>query len=136
MKTVTIDASAAAAWILPRQRTSSADEYLTGGVSLDLIAPDIFYWEIGNLIARRTAGEFERRAAMTVLHELQIVTAAPKTPDDVMSSVGPAVERRLSLFDNAYLQLSLERSASLATRDGRMIEVAQALGIEVFDLRS
>ena len=53
MKIVTIDASAAASWLLPSQRTLRADAFIADRVERRLIAPDVFAWEVGNLIAGR-----------------------------------------------------------------------------------
>lgn len=136
MKTVSIDASAAASWILPSQRTERARRFLAEADYSRLIAPDVFAWEIGNLIARRVRrSRVERDRGLAILGMLNIEIAESKPWGAVLEAVEPAASRGLSLFDNAYLDQCLETGAALASRDRRLIEAARVAGIEVFDLR-
>lgn len=134
MKTVTIDASAAASWLFPQQRTRRADAFLEGGDYERLIAPDIFVWEIGNLIARRLKPD-ERAAALDMLSLLQIEMAPSRPSGAVLELVGFAERHGVSLFDAAYLQLCLQTDARLASRDTRLLEAAHAAGVNLLDLR-
>lgn len=136
MKIVTIDASAAASWLLPRQRTPAADAFITAEEERHFIAPDVFAWEIGNLIVRNTRREVVVAAeCLDDLRALNIEVMAPRTSEDVLALVDFAGTRSLSLFDSAYLLLCLERGAALASRDDRLLEAARAAGVDVFDLR-
>lgn len=133
---VSIDASAAASWILPGQRTESARRFLADAEYSRLIAPEIFVWEIGNIIARRLrGGVLERQRALAILDWLDIDIAEPPRWRAVLNAIEPAVGRGFSLFDLAYLDLCLEAGAALASRDRRLIEAARSAGVEVFDLR-
>ncbi|GAA0622782.1 type II toxin-antitoxin system VapC family toxin [Brevundimonas kwangchunensis] len=136
MKTVTIDASAAASWLLSGQKTSAADAFLQDEEPRNLIAPDIFAWEIGNLLARMA----KRNAAIAAdyLHDLaalDIRVTAPREHESVLGLVDFAAREGLSLFDAAYLFLCLERGAGLASRDARLLDAARRAGVDVFDLR-
>lgn len=136
MKTVTIDASAAASWLLPMQRTSAADRFLEDDQPRRLIAPDIFAWEIGNLLARNARRNVEAAADYVQdLHALDIQVTAPRDSESVLGLVDFAAREGLSLFDAAYLFLCLERGAALASRDARLLDTARAAGVDVFDLR-
>lgn len=136
MKTVTIDASAAASWIFPTQGTKASDAFASDSAAYALIAPGIFAWEIGNQIAARSRGTgrpHEEFLGDLDAFAVEIVTSPASSA--VFRSIGTALSRGLSLFDNAYLQLCLERDAALATRDALLIEAARIAGVDVFDLR-
>ena len=136
MKIVTIDASAAASWLLPLQRTQAADEFLMDDQPRLLIAPDIFAWEIGNLLARNARRDAKAAASYLLdLEALDIGVTAPRDHESVLGLVDFAARQGLSLFDAAYLFLCLERGASLASRDGRLLDAAGAAGVDVIDLR-
>jgi predicted nucleic acid-binding protein len=136
MKIVTIDASVAASWLLPRQRTASADAFLQDDAARLLIAPDIFAWEIGNLLARNARRNVEAAADyLRDLAALDIRITAPRDHESVLGLVDFAAKQDLSLFDAAYLFLCLERGAALASRDGRLIDAAHVAGVDVLDLR-
>lgn len=136
MKIVTIDASAAASWLLPSQRTLRADAFIAERMDRRLIAPDVFAWEVGNLIAGRAARNLiDRDAALTTLELLGVEVFEARDAPTVLAMIEPAVRSRLSLFDFAYLELALEQGAALASRDQRLINAARNEGVEVFDLR-
>lgn len=136
MKIVSIDASAAATWILPTQSTVRADTFFDQADYDRLIAPDVFAWEVGALIARRVTGSSADRArALSILELLEIEIDQPRAWPEVAATIEVAAARTLSLFDNAYLDQCLETGAALASRDRRLIGAARAAGVEVFDLR-
>lgn len=136
MKIVTIDASAAASWLLPSQYTLRADGFIADLGERRLIAPDIFAWEVGNLIAGRAARNLiDRDVALATLELLGVEVFEARDAPAVLAMIEPAGRSRLSLFDFAYLELALEQGAALASRDQRLIDAARKQGVEVFDLR-
>lgn len=136
MKTVTIDASAAASWLFPAQATRSADAFLTDKEPRRYIAPDIFLWEVGNLIVQRSRGD---QAVLDILLgrfvRLGIESQVPLSPEVVMDMMDQARSGGLRLFDAAYLAIAREHDAALASRDRRLLDAAVAAGVDVFDLR-
>lgn len=137
MKIVTIDASAAASWLFPSQRTPSADSFLRTVAIAQFVAPAIFAWEIGNQIGVRARGDPREAASLLAeLEAFEIEIAPPMTDDAVFASVSQALRLSLTLFDTAYLNHALTLGAGLASRDGKLIEAAVRAGVEVFDLRS
>ncbi|MGA0544158.1 type II toxin-antitoxin system VapC family toxin [Brevundimonas sp. VNH65] len=136
MKIVTIDASAAASWIFPTQATHAGDAFLAASDAHRLIAPAILPWELGNQILNRSRKAGVSPAAMLDdLRALNVEIDAPPASEAVLTSVEAALSRRLSLFDNAYLQLCLDRSAALASRDAALLQAALVVGVEIIDLR-
>ncbi|MGO4686469.1 type II toxin-antitoxin system VapC family toxin [Brevundimonas sp. 2YAF1] len=136
MKTVTVDASAAASWIFPGQATRAADAFLMAEEPRRFIAPSIFAWELGNQILNRARKSGASAADMLGdLQVLEVEVAVPPAADAVLASVDSALSRRLNLFDNAYLQLCIDQDAALASRDADLLQAAVVLGVEIFDLR-
>ena len=130
MKTLVVDASAAASWLLASQSTAPARRLLAALDDYELIAPDVFQWEIGNLLvrqSRRDAG-FDLSQAFARLDEYEIGLAPVMSAAEVRRMAFLAQGRGLSLFDAAYLWLTLERDADLLNA------VADA-GQDVLDLR-
>ena len=136
MKIVTIDASAAGAWLFPGQATHAADMFLMTDEPRRFIAPSIFPWEIGNQIAHRARRSGTSAADMLAdLRMFEIEIAIAPAAVTVIESVETALSRGLSLFDNAYLQLCLDQDAALASRDADLLAAAAALGVLAHDLR-
>ena len=136
MKTVTIDASAAASWLFRGQRTRTADAFLEGSVDRRFVAPGIFAWEIGNQIGIRARGD-GREVSRMLAHLGTLAIGIAPSPDvqAVFGSIDQALRRNLTLFDTAYPTHALELGTSLASRDGRLLHAAEAAGVDVIDLR-
>jgi len=136
VKIVSIDASAAAAWLFHTQRTEAADQFLSNATDHRFVAPSIFAWEIGNLIALRARGNTDETDRLVdVLASFSIEIAPPVDFATVFGLVGQAARQGLTLFDSAYLSHALEFGAGLASRDRRLLDAARAVGVDVFDLR-
>ena len=137
MKTLVVDASAASSWLLASQSTAPARHLLETLDDYDLIAPDVFQWEIGSLLvrqSRRDAG-FDLFQAFARLDEYEIGLAPALAGADVRRIAFLASGRGLSLFDTAYLWLTLERDAGLASRDADLLNAVADAGQDVLDLR-
>lgn len=136
MKTVTIDASAAASWLFRGQRTRAADSFLEGSVDRRFVAPGVFAWEIGNQIGIRARGD-RREASRMLAHLDTFAIAIAPSPDveTVFGSIDQALRRNLTLFDTAYLTHAVMFGTSLASRDRRLLSAAEAAGVDVIDLR-
>ena len=137
MKTVVLDASAALAWILPTQATPAAAALLDQSGALIFEAPDIFAWEVRNVLLtmdRRGVlvdGEYDE--ALAIYDDLVVRLSPPVFEMDKLAVL--ARQARLSLFDAAYLALALDRDWALASRDETLLTVAKAAGVECYDLR-
>lgn len=136
MKLVTIDASAVASWIFPSQATREADAFLRERDRWRFIAPNILVWEMGNQIlnrARKTGEPSDE--LLSDFRILDVEIAVPAAADAVLSGIEAAQSRRLSLFDNAYLELCIRQDAALASCDADLLQAALRFGVEIFDLR-
>jgi predicted nucleic acid-binding protein len=136
VKTVSIDASVAAAWLFPTQRTRAADLFLGLRTERRFAAPMVFAWEVGNQIAVRSRGDIgQAEILLADLASLNIEIAPAPDDEVVLGGIGQAIRWNLTLFDSAYLNHALTLGGALASRDRRLIEAARAAGVDVFDLR-
>ncbi|MBU4435117.1 MAG: type II toxin-antitoxin system VapC family toxin [Alphaproteobacteria bacterium] len=125
------------AWILPTQATPAAAALLDQSNDLIFEAPDIFAWEVRNVLLaldRRgvlAAGEYDE--ALAIYHDLVVRLSPPVFELDRLAVLARAA--RLSLFDAAYFALALDRGWPLASRDAALLSAARAAGVECFDLR-
>lgn len=136
-KPLVVDASAAASWLLASQSTEASQRLLMALDAYELLAPDIFRWEIGNLLvrqARRDKG-FDLAEAFARLDEYEIQVAPSPGGEDLRRLARMAELQRLSLFDASYLWLALSADAALASRDTDLLAATQAAGLTLVDLR-
>ncbi|HUZ12219.1 MAG TPA: type II toxin-antitoxin system VapC family toxin [Caulobacteraceae bacterium] len=135
---IVLDASAALASVLESQATAAADAFF-GAPPSTLIAPAIFSFEVRNALLHA-----ERRGLIdadlvdeTSLHLAAAVELWPlaSRPADFVRLLNLARREVLSLFDAAYLDLARSEAASLASRDGPLIEAARRIGVRIHDLR-
>jgi predicted nucleic acid-binding protein len=135
MKPIVIDASAAAAWVMPDEsRDSANDLYVQARSSRDLFhAPQLWPWEVGNMLVfghRR-----KRISAAAVDKGLQILAAANINLDTAPDLHRQAQVTRLALahdltyYDASYLELVLRLNGQLASLDAKLLAAAHACGI-------
>lgn len=136
MTPVVLDASAALAWLLPSQATATSHRLLEQADEYDFIAPDVFLWEVANVLVAKARGRsLVIGEAFDQLDGIEIALDHPLTDGEVRQLTGVATNAGLSLFDAAYLALAIERRAMLASRDRLLLSAAIAVGVDVFDLR-
>ncbi len=136
MTAVVVDASAVLAWLLPSQATASADRLLAQADEYDFMAPDIFIWEVANVLVAKARGHsIVVGDAFGQLDGIGIAFDQPLTDSEVRQLADVATSAGLSLFDAAYLALAIERRAALASRDKPLLAAAAMVGVDVFDLR-
>lgn len=132
---ITLDASAAAAWLLPDEASAAADRLYEQAVEGEeaFQAPALWAWETGNLI--RMA---ERRGRMTAAQSKLAVRAlssaavrletAPDT-SRMLAILVLARNRSLTFYDASYLELALRTRARLASKDAALRRAAMAEGV-------
>lgn len=135
MSLFVVDASAAAAWLIRSQASAYADAFMPHS-GRRLIAPNIFVWEMCNLLRLfASRGAFELDAGLASLDALGVILEPAASRKRICELTRFAHGVRLSLFDAAYLALALETGAELVSRDGHLLTVALANGIPCHDLR-
>lgn len=125
-----VDASIAAAWLIPDEKTEASDAVLDlverdGGVVLDL-----FWHEIRHILLK-----VERRArsapgaaasAMGKLRQLSLASVVASS-DAVVLAI--ARTHALTAYDAAYLDVALSGDFPLATLDRALAGAARACGV-------
>jgi predicted nucleic acid-binding protein len=135
LSVVTVDASAAAAWLLPDEANDAADRLFararSGAVSL--LAPGLWVWEIGNLLRmavrrQRLTAEL-RDEAIEVLGRVTVHLDAPPVPAQMQRTLALADAEGLSYYDASYVELALRTGAAIATRDAAVRGAAARRGV-------
>lgn len=138
MRTLVVDASAAAAFVIAAQATPESVRLLLSWGEFHPIAPYVFALETRWLFLRRERREripeFSRDA-LHLLGRLRIELEAAPPEEDIEAAFALAVMRDMGLYDAMYVMLAAQTGAALATRDGRMVEIARSFAIDVLDLR-
>ncbi len=136
MKPVVIDASAAAAWLIPDEKTDAADQLyrLVGTQAGRFHAPSLWHWETGNLLlisARR--GRLEPSLldeGMGLLDACLIEFDPPPDARRRRQILRLASAHQLSFYDAAYLELCVRLDSQFASTDRALLLAAQRCGIE------
>lgn len=127
--TVVVDASFAAAWLLP-EKDSEAAEAVIAGISGRPPIPSLFWHEARNILVmaerrgRILAGE--AAAGIGRLRRLPLEDAAAGADGAV---VALAMAHGLTAYDAAYLALAQERGLPLATLDQKLAQTARREGV-------
>lgn len=124
-----VDASVAAAWVLPDEQSAAADAVLHRVAAEGALAPGLLWHELRNILlmaARR--GRIADEAvvpSLLRLRRLPIETVPMHLTGDA-AVVTLAQRHRLTAYDAAYLVLARERGLSLATADTSLRRAAEA----------
>jgi predicted nucleic acid-binding protein len=131
-----LDASVSAAWLLNDEFSPYADRILkrlAGGN--DAVVPAIWRYEMANVLwvgVRR-----ERLTSADAKQLTQFLAALPIAVDPAsldavaVSVANVAAAYDLSVYDAAYLELSLRRGLPLASLDQRLTAAAKEAGIQL-----
>jgi predicted nucleic acid-binding protein len=131
---VVIEASLAASWCFPDERTSYTEAVLntiSGGA--EAIAPRLWAYEIRNCILMGV-----RRRRITMAHAeafLEDLKSLPIRLTDPLSSshVFALADRHgLTVYDAAYLNIAIREGIPLVSLDKALIRAAENLGLPAF----
>ena len=126
-----LDASMAAAWLLPEE-FSEAAEAVIAEVDAPCPIPSLFFFELRNILAMS-----ERRGRIHAGGALVGMERVRRLPLDDAGIGGDslvlllAAKHSMSAYDAAYLALALNRSAPLATLDRKLAAAARKEDVPV-----
>jgi predicted nucleic acid-binding protein len=126
---VVVDASIAAAWLLPEEDSDAAEAVIAALYGRPPV-PSLFWHEARNILimaerrGRIVAGE--AAAAMRRLRRLPLEVASAGSDDGVLAL---AMAHGLTAYDAAYLALARERDLPLATLDQKLAGAAHREGV-------
>jgi predicted nucleic acid-binding protein len=135
VKPVVLDASAAAAWVLPDEASRAAKDLYAQACAEDsgFHAPLLWQWEMGNLLlmaqrrARIAAGAAD--AGLQTLSAAQLQFDAAPDLHRQLQIARLAQTHNLTFYDATYLELVLRLNGQLASRDRQLLSAAAVCGI-------
>ena len=96
-------------------------ELLAGSVRLE--APEICRWEISNVLRKKGAGRLTADDIVTAVMDIEVLGVVLHTagPPDVSRIIRLSVNYGISIFDAAFVDLSLRTGLTLLTADIRLV---------------
>ncbi len=130
-----LDASLALSWHFKDERTPAANIVLDRVADAGAIVPSVWRLEVANgfqvSIRRQRFDPALRDLALADLARLPIVVDEETDTHAWTTTLGLADRFKLTVYDAAYLELSLRRSLPLASLDRDLCRAAGALELEV-----
>ncbi len=138
MRGAVVDASVAAAWLLPDEATPLTEAALHATATTDIWVPALWLLEIGNLLLnaqrRKRIDEAKRRELIAAAASLRL--RIDREPVSMIAIDTLAARHRLSAWDAAYLELAQRRGLPLATLDQALNAALPAAGVSPVNLES
>ncbi len=128
-----IDASILAAWFLGEKSDSRVETAFDALARIEARAPTLLFYEFRNALLTS-----ERRRRITdamsaaVLRDFALLPIRLDSPGEDTSLMALARERRLTIYDAAYLELAKREAVPLATLDRDLERAAVAEGVALF----
>lgn len=134
MNAFVLDANVALRAVLPAEpahvdASAALSDLLASG--LEAVAPDLFPYEIGNVI-RRTGGPAKDRVS-TMLEVLQVARLQRPSLDALAHS--QAAESKLSFYDATYVALAEELGTLLWTEDRAILKSVPEIATDTANIR-
>jgi predicted nucleic acid-binding protein len=128
-----LDCSVTAAWCFEDEANPSTDRLLDSLQSGEAMVPALWPLEISNVLLtaerRRRLTRAQAFQSLEMLRSLPIVVDE-STPSRAMDGIlSLARDQNLSLYDAAYLELSIREALPLATRDKALAAAAKRCGV-------
>lgn len=134
-----LDASLALAWYFPDETNAMAEAVLRKLEGAALFVPALWPSEIANGIVvgvrRRRVTSASKDQFLVLLAQLPIQIENEVFPEHVQQVVAAAEVYQLTAYDAAYLELTLRRSASLATLDRELRRAAHRARVRLLPER-
>jgi predicted nucleic acid-binding protein len=133
MTILVLDASVALAAVLPEPNSSDAQAILARVIDDGAVVPALWCLEVGNtlLVAERrgSIAVGDHKALLRRLAALPIVADQETSARAWRETIELAQRHRLTLYDAAYLELSLRRGLPLATFDAALRRAANVASV-------
>ena len=129
-----LDCSVAITWCFEDEATPETDKILDHFNQEIAVVPALWHLEIANVIALA-----ERKGRLTENEAMEfwsLVDSLPITTDNILPERGRkeifhlARQYRLTVYDAAYLDISIRYTFPLATLDKELIRVANSINIQ------
>ena len=122
MSRFVVDASVAIKWYLPEQNSADADRLLSGG--FQLLAPDLLFSEVGNILWKRVMrSEITVQKAQVILHALESLPLTLRPASLIAeNTMTIACGLKRSFYDSLYMALAVMTDCRLVTADGKLFD--------------
>jgi predicted nucleic acid-binding protein len=130
-----LDGSVTAAWCIEDEANPSTDGLLDSLQSGEALVPALWPLEISNVLL--TAERRHRLTRAQAFQCIEMLRSLPIVVDESTSSramgdiLSLARDQNLSVYDAAYLELSIREALPLATRDKILAAAAKRCGVPV-----
>ena len=129
-----LDCSMTMAWVFSDEANEFTESLRESLLNENAVVPVLWLIEVGNvLLVAMRRGRITREDWIRIREDLNAlpIDIEPDSHERVLDTVLPvADEHGLSFYDAMYLELALRRGLPLATLDQRLIEAANAAGVE------
>jgi predicted nucleic acid-binding protein len=130
---IVVDAGVAAKWLLPNAHEPLADEasqlltqYANG--SIQLIVPDLFWAEMGNLLWKAVRSKrctvFDAKIGLASLSQYRFPTIPNGSLLDIAFAIATAFDR--TVYDSLYVALALSTKSQFVTADEKLANALAA----------
>lgn len=131
-----IDASVVLAWLLPDEKSATAERLIGRTTQERVCAPALLMLEVGNALLQA-----ERRSRIAAADRNELIGAftalpialEPISADSLIRAGALAKKHGLSLYDGCYLELAAARACALATFDRGLAQAASRAGIALVE---
>ena len=125
MSAVVVDCAIAIKWFVPEELSAEAEGLLDG--TRDLLAPDLLFAELGNVlwkkVSRQELTTAEARAVLSGISRVPL--AVTPSRDLTEAALEIALAHGRTVYDAIYVALAVARDCALVTADERLV---RALG--------
>lgn len=130
-----IDNSVVMSWCFKDERSQYADSVLDQLQEATAYTPPIWPLEVVNVLLvaerKKRLSKADSVRFITLLSQLPIIVEYDRA-DSMKNLLTLARVNELSIYDAAYLDLSLKKGLAIATIDTRLIEAAKRTDVPVF----
>jgi predicted nucleic acid-binding protein len=123
---VVVDASVAVKWFLPE--VASANARMLLALDYQLLAPDLLWAELGNVLwKRQRRGELEPRTATGLLRDFARLPIEFHAAERwVEAALDLAMRQGVTVYDGLYLALAVGTECRVVTADRRLYEACRS----------
>jgi predicted nucleic acid-binding protein len=128
-----VDASILAAWFLDEESNPRVEAAFDTVARVETRAPSLLYYEIRNaLLMSERRNRITEAMSAEFLRDLALLPIRLEPPGDEASLMALARNRKLTVYDAAYLELAKRQGLALATVDRGLEKAAIAEGVALF----
>lgn len=131
-----MDASVAIAGLSPDEEHSVCRELVERAIVDGVVVPALWPFEVANILAlkfrRGSISVDARRLALRSIRDFRLTIETSDPASTVFdATIALADDRRLTVYDAAYLELALRRALPLASLDQHLVSAARASGASI-----